>query len=354
MGFRSIIKSIGNAFSTYSRIPIPQGKNANWNPEDMRYTLGFFPWVGILLGTLEYLTFRFLPVPVIAKALVMAVLPLILTGGIHVDGFMDTADAFHSYGDREKKLKILSDPHIGAFAVIRVLILAGLYLAGLVVITQGPGISGVLNGTGSALDGTLQSGIGWAVDVRMQREIGLVFAGTFVLSRVASGILVLTQPSARKRGMVATLKSSVEGVCTRDDAPDQIRESASKRGVESVMDRNGNRAAHHEVERAAHHEMNRTTYHDEEQPVQAKRQYKKGNMILLGGLGLVVGIAGLIISPLMMTMALLALVFTTGWFLFGRVRPLGGITGDLAGWYLSVSECAMLLAIAVECCAYRI
>ena len=85
-----------------------------------------------------------------------------------------------------------------------------------------------------------------------------------------------------------------------------------------------------------------------------KKQYTKGNMILLVGLGTVVGIVGLIISPLMMTMTLLALVFTTGWFLFGRVRPLEGITGDLAGWYLSVSECAMLLAIAAECCAYRI
>ena len=290
MGFRSIIKSIGNAFSTYSRIPIPQGKNANWNPEDMRYTLGFFPWVGILLGALEYITFRFLPVPAVAKALVMAVLPLIITGGIHVDGFMDTVDAFHSYGDREKKLKILSDPHIGAFAVIRVLILAGLYLAGLVVITQGTGSNGIL-----------QIYIGAAADVQLQREIGFVFAGTFILSRVASGILVLTQPSAKKDGMVADLKSGVDGSGTG-----------------------------------------------------GKAQYMKGNMILLVGMGLLVGIAGLIISPLMMTMALLALVFTTGWFLFGRIRPLGGITGDLAGWYLSVSECAMLLAIAAECCAYRI
>ncbi len=257
---------------------MPQGKNANWNPEDMRYTLGFFPCVGIVIGALEYLVFRFLPVPGPAKALIMAVLPLIITGGIHVDGFMDTADAFHSYGDTEKKLKILSDPHIGAFAVIRVLILAGLYLAGLLVLTQGPG------------SGNPKTPVLSQADLQMQREIGFIFAGTFIISRAASGFLVLTQPAAKKSGMTADLKTNAAG----------------------------------------------------------------GNKILLLIPAMAVAIAGLFISPLMMTLALLALVFTTGWFLFARVRPLGGITGDLAGWYLSVSECAMVLAIAVECCVYRI
>ena len=43
---------------------------------------------------------------------------LLVTGGIHMDGYMDTMDALHSYGSREKKLEILKDSHIGAFAVI--------------------------------------------------------------------------------------------------------------------------------------------------------------------------------------------------------------------------------------------
>ena len=38
--------------------------------------------------------------------------------GIHLDGYADTIDAISSYGDREKKLQILKDPHTGAFAVI--------------------------------------------------------------------------------------------------------------------------------------------------------------------------------------------------------------------------------------------
>ena len=36
----------------------------------------------------------------------------------HIDGFMDTMDAFHSYKPREEKLTILKDSHMGAFAVI--------------------------------------------------------------------------------------------------------------------------------------------------------------------------------------------------------------------------------------------
>ena len=46
------------------------------------------------------------------------VLPVLLNGGIHMDGFLDVTDAKSSYGDREKKLEILKDPHTGAFAII--------------------------------------------------------------------------------------------------------------------------------------------------------------------------------------------------------------------------------------------
>lgn len=45
-------------------------------------------------------------------------IPIAVTGGFHIDGFMDTMDAFHSYKPREEKLAILKDSHIGAFAVI--------------------------------------------------------------------------------------------------------------------------------------------------------------------------------------------------------------------------------------------
>ena len=51
----------------------------------------------------------------------MSIIPILITGGFHIDGFMDTQDAINSYKPREKKLEILKDPHIGAFAVISLL-----------------------------------------------------------------------------------------------------------------------------------------------------------------------------------------------------------------------------------------
>ena len=44
-----------------------------------------------------------------------ALIPLAVSGGIHLDGLCDTCDALCSYGDREKRLAILKDPHVGAF-----------------------------------------------------------------------------------------------------------------------------------------------------------------------------------------------------------------------------------------------
>ena len=54
----------------------------------------------------------------VCYALIGAAIPLMISGGFHVDGYMDTMDAFHSYQSREKKLEILEDSHIGAFAAI--------------------------------------------------------------------------------------------------------------------------------------------------------------------------------------------------------------------------------------------
>lgn len=113
-----MLKSMIIAISTYSRIPMPRFE---WREKDMRYILCFFPIVGVIIGACEvgifYLMEKlgFLPV---TKAAVLTVLPVIISGGIHMDGFLDTVDAKSSYGSKEKKLGILKDPHTGAFAII--------------------------------------------------------------------------------------------------------------------------------------------------------------------------------------------------------------------------------------------
>ncbi len=115
---KKVLSGIIVCFSMYSRIPVPQIK---WTDENMRWALGFLPLVGAVVGGVQigwyFFAVHFHISPLLYAA-VAAVLPILLTGGIHVDGYMDTCDALFSYGDRDKKLMIMKDPHTGAFAVI--------------------------------------------------------------------------------------------------------------------------------------------------------------------------------------------------------------------------------------------
>lgn len=106
------------AFSMYSKIPMPR---TDWNEKNMRYSMCFFPLIGAVIGALflgwcylcSYLNFGLL-----LRLSGILVLPILVTGGIHLDGFIDTQDALSSYQSKERKLEILKDSHIGAFALI--------------------------------------------------------------------------------------------------------------------------------------------------------------------------------------------------------------------------------------------
>ena len=169
------VKSLIIAFSMYSKIPMP---HLNLEEKDMRYVMGFFPLVGLVLGACQFIWYKlsvFLGVPNVSRALIFLVLPVIVTGGIHVDGYMDTSDAIHSYGDREKKLSILKDSHIGAFAVIRLLVYSAVYFAALF----------------------------WMAEQGKEQAF-LLFAGIFYLSRILSGFAAVNFRGARKNGMLYT------------------------------------------------------------------------------------------------------------------------------------------------------
>lgn len=106
------------AFSTYSVLPMPQRE---WRGEDMGRVLAYLPLVGLLPGAVVplwfWLALKWQLSPVLT-ACVTAVLPIALSGGIHLDGFCDTMDALSSHLPPEKKRAILHDPRAGAFAVI--------------------------------------------------------------------------------------------------------------------------------------------------------------------------------------------------------------------------------------------
>ena len=171
-----ILKSFIIAFSIYSRIPVPQFE---WKEEDMKYMLCFFPWIGAVIGVGVYLwscLCGIFDVGEICHTLIGAAVPLVITGGFHVDGFMDTMDAFHSYRPREKKLEILKDSHIGAFAVIILAVYGIIY-------------------------------IGAFSEVADPKLLKIVCGG-FFLARCLSGISIVTFPSAKKDGMLYLFASS--------------------------------------------------------------------------------------------------------------------------------------------------
>ena len=130
---RSVGRSIVMAFSMFSRIPMPL---IEWKEENMRWMLCAFPLVGAVVGFMIWLwsiVAGLLHVNVLILSVGVTLAPLIIVGGIHLDGYADTLDALASCAEPERKRAILKDPHTGAFAVIG---LCGYFLAMFALDTQ--------------------------------------------------------------------------------------------------------------------------------------------------------------------------------------------------------------------------
>ena len=95
-----------------------------WTAEDFGRSTRFFPLVGLVLGIcyalaawLLIFSGAFFGMSAVMAALLL-ILQLVLTGGLHADGFMDTADGVFSGRDRARKLEIMKDSRVGAFGVV--------------------------------------------------------------------------------------------------------------------------------------------------------------------------------------------------------------------------------------------
>lgn len=242
------------AFSMYSKIPMPY---SDWKKENMRYSMCFFPFVGAVIGLLVWLwskALSFLPFEHQLDTAVYILLPMLVTGGIHFDGFLDTQDALNSHQTKERKLEILKDPHTGAFAII----------------------SGILYfilafGIWSEVDG---------------KAVGILSVG-FILSRAFSGLSVVTFPMAKNSGLAATFS-----------------ESAPKKRVRITM----------------------IVY-----------------ILLCAGVMLW-------IEPYLAIAAIAAAGLVFAYYRWMSMREFGGITGDLAGYFLQVCELGMAIAVIVTEC----
>ena len=113
------MKSFITALQFLTRIHIKN--QTDLTAEDFGRSTKFFPLVGLILGTVYMLTAWCL-IAVFGWAnfvtTLLVILPILLTGGLMLDGFMDTVDGVFSGRERERVLEIMKDSRVGSFGVI--------------------------------------------------------------------------------------------------------------------------------------------------------------------------------------------------------------------------------------------
>lgn len=108
--------------SMFCSIPAPQ----IWDEKAKDKMLLFLPIVGLEIGAIWALlawSCSLLNLPALVTGLILCAYPYIVTGFIHLDGYMDVTDAVKSWRDLERRREILKDSHVGSFAVIGIVLL---------------------------------------------------------------------------------------------------------------------------------------------------------------------------------------------------------------------------------------
>lgn len=169
----NLLQSCVAAFRFLTIFPWPGKFGAE--PEDLKDALGFFPFVGIVLGGIALLFTWILwgLFPPFAAAVLVTFLLLSFSGALHLDGLADCADGFFSSRDQSRMLEIMRDSRIGVMGVIAVVMVLLLKI--------------------SVLSGLERSQAALAV-------LLMPVAGRFALV-----LMIFLLPYARKEGGLATL-----------------------------------------------------------------------------------------------------------------------------------------------------
>ena len=122
MRMKTCLHAFAMCQSMFCAIPAPQV----WDEKAKDKMLLFLPIVGLEIGLiwagLAWLCIR-LNLATMLTALALSAYPYIVTGFLHLDGYMDVTDAVKSWRDLERRRQILKDSHVGSFAVIGILLL---------------------------------------------------------------------------------------------------------------------------------------------------------------------------------------------------------------------------------------
>lgn len=113
------------AFQFFTIFPIK--KELPLGKKEVTIMYGTLPFIGAFIGAIVAASYlvstSFLGFSPLLTAVLLVVIGFGLTGGLHLDGWADTADAFFSYKTPEKRFDVLDDPRLGAFGTMALILL---------------------------------------------------------------------------------------------------------------------------------------------------------------------------------------------------------------------------------------
>jgi Cobalamin-5-phosphate synthase len=177
-------------------------------PQELGRSLLFYPVVGLLFGVLLWgLNTLLIGSPLLLHAALLLTAWVLLSGGLHLDGLADSADAWlGGFGDRERTLSIMKDPRSGPIAVVTLgLVLLLKFTALVALIEQRNGVALILApliGRASMLGLFLTTryvrvgGLGQALSDHLPRVVGqqvLILSGLacILIGGFSGGVAVL-------------------------------------------------------------------------------------------------------------------------------------------------------------------
>ncbi|MFD1360078.1 adenosylcobinamide-GDP ribazoletransferase [Lentibacillus salinarum] len=124
---RGIFTGMGINLQFFTSIPIKS--DFRMDRYDLSYALRTFPLLGLVQGAIYasilFVLMSYTPFSEVIIALCFWLVLILLSGGIHLDGLIDTGDAYFSYQNPEKRLEIMQDPRVGAFGVLSIVVFLG-------------------------------------------------------------------------------------------------------------------------------------------------------------------------------------------------------------------------------------
>ena len=106
--------------SFFTRLPF--GKHVEYTEKRYLEGLATFPLTGIVIGSFLTLPYLLVAGDEAITGLMVMIIYLFITGGIHLDGLADSCDGLFSNRPRERVLEIMKDSHIGTFGVIALIL----------------------------------------------------------------------------------------------------------------------------------------------------------------------------------------------------------------------------------------